>query len=397
MKDSETIVVKRIPLITLILFWSGLVVVSNLYITIPLVPVFVKTFDATSSQAALTSSSFSLAYAIGFLLFGPLLDRYGRKQIILSGLVLLSFFSPLAGLFNNLTLLIIIRGIQGFAASTFAPAALAYVVEMFPPDKRVTTIGFISTGFLMAGIIGQVVSSLVTQLLNWSYVFYLLGAVYLLTTVLVALFIPKGIKHEIKGNSLDFFKQVKEIFKQKNLIYSYFITLMLLFSFVGMYTVFGSYLVRMFTLTSNDILLIRTAGIFGMLLSPFAGKLVAKYSTKTVLRGGLTFAVIGLVCLGVSTNLDVLIVMSVVFVAGISVIVPTLIAFIGQLAGTARGIAVSLYTFILFLGATLGPIIVISVMETGNYALTFNLLALLLGIALIVTFFIDTKISNERL
>lgn len=52
-------------LITAILFWCGLVVVSSLYITIPLVSVFAGAFKVSTSQAAWTGSAFSFCYAVG--------------------------------------------------------------------------------------------------------------------------------------------------------------------------------------------------------------------------------------------------------------------------------------------------------------------------------------------
>lgn len=130
-------------LITVILFWCGLFVVSSLYMTIPLTAVFSGEFEVSTAQAAWTGSSFSFCYAISFLFFGPLSDRYGRKQIILIGLIALAVISLVIGFANNLPLLITLRGIQGIAAAAFAPTALAYVVEIFPVEKRVTTIGFL--------------------------------------------------------------------------------------------------------------------------------------------------------------------------------------------------------------------------------------------------------------
>ncbi|MFP7737486.1 MFS transporter [Priestia aryabhattai] len=383
---------KNYSMMTIILFWCGLVVVSSLYITIPLVSIFSHTFNVSSAQATWVSSSFSFCYAIGFLFFGALSEQYGRKQIILTGLISLTIITPIIGAFDNLNFVITLRGIQGIAAATFAPSVLAYVAEMFPIEKRVTTIGFISSGFLMAGIVGQVISSLVSQSFGWNYVFYLLGAIYLVTTLLVIFFIPRSAVTENKGNILAPFKTMGKVITQKSLVLCYIITIMLLLSFVGMYTALGNYLSSSeFGLDSQDILYVRSVGIFGMLLAPFAGRLVAKFSVKKVLHGGLALAVIGLSLLGFSSNLIFLIIMSVVFVAGIAISVPTLISLVGQLGGAARGVAVSLYMFILFIGATIGPVISVNLLKTGSYTLTFEVLAMLLGIGLIVSFLIKKE------
>lgn len=395
---ESTVKERSYSLVTAILFWCGLVVVSNLYLTIPLVSIFADTFEVSATQASWTSSAFSFFYALGFLFFGPLSDRFSRKQIILFGLITLTIISPTLGFFDSLPVLITLRGLQGIAASTFAPSALAYVVEVFPVKKRVTAIGFVSTGFLMAGIVGQVFSSFISQQFGWNIVFYYLGGVYFITTILAALFIPKGDIQNKDGSLLATFKQIGTVLTKKSLLFCYIITVTLLLSFVGMYTAFGNYLSVEFNLRDQQILYIRSVGIIGMFLSPFAGRFVEKLGIYNVLRGGITLAVIGLAVLGISPSLPFLIIISVIFVAGISITVPTLISLVGQLGGQARGIAVTLYTFILFIGATLGPIVAVSLLKTGSYLLTFEILTILLGIGLIVSFAIrPEKVLYEKI
>lgn len=383
--------------ITVILFWCGLVVVSSLYITIPLLSVFADDFEVTLEQAAWSSSVFSFCYALGFLLFGPLSDRYGRKRMITIGLGILTICTPIIGWCQHWLGFVVVRGMQGFAASTFAPAALAYVVDTYPAEKRVTTIGFVSSGFLMSGIVGQVISSVISHVYGWRFVFYILGVVYLMTFLLILFLIPKGHVQQVSGSVLASFKQFGKIITQKRLLLCYAITMTLLFSFVGMYTALGSYLGGpAFGLDDQEILSIRSAGIVGMLLSPFAGKFVVKFGIYRTLRGGLFLAVIGLASLGLSSQLIFLVIMSVVFVAGISITVPTLISLVGQLGGAARGSAVSLYTFILFMGATLGPMVTIRLLKTGNYFLTFELLALLLAFGWLCSFFFTARTNGMQ-
>lgn len=390
--EIEIVPEERYSLITTILFWCGLVVVSSLYITIPMVSIFANKFSTTLNEAVWTSSAFSFSYAIGFLFFGPLSDHYGRKQIMLFGMVILCLVSPVIGLVSSLSSLVVLRAIQGIAAATFAPAALAYIVDMYPIQKRVTAVGFVSTGFLMAGIVGQVLSSLISQTLGWPYVFYLLGAIYFFSAILLGSFIPKAGLQQKSNSILTPFQQMGKVFFKRSLFFCYITTITLLLSFVGMYTVLGNFLSKTpFELNNNGILWVRAVGIIGMLLSPFAGRLVARFDFKRVLRGGLILAVVGLGILGISTNLPFLILMSIVFVAGISISVPTLISLIGYLGGSARGAAVTLYTFILFIGATLGPIIALSLLKIVSYTLTFEILALLLGIGLLSTFLVQIE------
>lgn len=387
---------RNYSLMTAVLCWSGMVVMSSLYVTIPLVSLFAEQFGATLTQAAATGSVFSIGFAIGCLIYGALSDKYGRKPIIFVGLVVLSLISLLLGTVDRFSWVLVLRGLQGAAAATFSPVALAYAVEMFPADKRVTTIGFISTGFLVAGIVGQVASGLISQAYGWNAVFYTLAAVYAATAILVQWLLPKGEIQHPHANILEPFQHIGRLFRQKNLVLCYLVALVLLMSFVSMYTVLGNYLSGPdFGLASQEILYVRAIGVYGMLISPLAGKLAKRFGVRTVLRFALLLAVAGMAPLGMTDNLPLLIGMSLIFVSGISLAVPSLISLVGLLAGKSRGIAVSVYTFVLFAGTSLGPILSISFMKTGSFAETFILLALVPGIGLAAASLVREDIPKE--
>jgi predicted MFS family arabinose efflux permease len=375
---------------TFVLFWTGLVVMVSLYVTIPLISFFSDFFQTSPNEAAWTGSAFSLFFAVGCIFYGPISERFGRKKVIIIGLGALSIISIFIGFVDNLYLLITLRAFHGAAAATFSPVALAYVVEMFPGSRKVTTTGFISAGFLMAGIIGQVYSSWISDKIGWNYVFFILGGVYIFTFFLILLFLPRDPSQPYKP-----INPLGSIFKNRFLLFSYFIALTVLLSFVGMYSALQVYLGGpKFNLTDETILYIRAIGIIGMLFSPFAGKLIEKFSILYVLRMGLGLATIGLVAIGISSNLTVVIVMSVLFVTGIAITVPTLISLVGQLGGKSRGIAISMYTFILFIGASIGPLISVNLSHSKNSALPFEVLGIIIALAFVITFFIKNKDDN---
>jgi YNFM family putative membrane transporter len=353
-----------------LLVWCGLAVVSSLYVTLPIGSLLVSHFHISLAESAWSSSAFSLFYALGFLICGPLSERIGRRNTILGGILLLTIISPLIGLSSSFYTLVLLRALQGAAAATFAPSALAYIMETFPADSRVTAIGFVSTGFLVAGIVGQVFASYAGDHLGWPSIFYMLGGVYFLTVLFTFRFLPKDEPKQAATPLRSLPTEMISVLIRRPLYYCYLITLTLLFSFVGMYTVLGHYLSGpSFGLSTENIMTIRAVGVVGLLISPFAGALVARFGSYRVLQSGQLLAVVGLIGLTLGQSLLVPVLFSIVFVTGISVCVLTLISLVGQLAGVARGIAVSLYTFILFIGATVGPVLAISMMNTsGGYS-----------------------------
>lgn len=392
---ESTAIPRPYSLMTIILAWCGLIIVSSMYITIPLISTLTEAFRSDTDTVLWVSSGFSFAYAIGFLFFGPLSERYGRNAIMFWGLAALCVVTASIGFVDSLPLLIALRALQGFFAATYSPAAIAYAVEMFPAEKRVTAVGYLSSGFLMAGIIGQLFSSVLNQTIGWQAVFFGLGALYLISLFFVKAYLPKSEFYNANASIASLFKALGPVFLQKPLFFSYVTTVTLLCSFVGMYSVLGSYLSREFALTADQILYVRAVGFFGMLFAPFAGRFVAKFGMLRVIQSGLVLAILGLSLLGVSSSLPLLVTFSVVFVSGIALIIPTIINQIGALGGAQRGAAVTMYTFVLFLGASLGPILALGVLNaTASYLLAFEMLAGLLTVGFLATFVVANHLKK---
>ncbi|MBB3111562.1 putative MFS family arabinose efflux permease [Paenibacillus phyllosphaerae] len=389
MKQSSPGAARNDSFITVVLFWCSLIVVSSVYITIPLLSLFAERFEVSSSTAAWAGSAFSFAFAGGGLVFGVLSDRYGRKRLMVTGLLLLTVTTLCIGMVTEFAWLIALRAVQGLAASMFPPSVLAYAMEMFPAKKRVTIIGFISTAFLMASIIGQIYSSYVVLHWDWSYVFYILCAVYFVSFIVLGTTIPSDPRAQATGSFFAPFARVGLIFKRKGLPICYIISATLFTALVGYFSTLGSYLTSdSFGLTHQDILWIRAVGIIGMFISPFDGRLVARYGMKKVLWCGLVLGALGLGTLSLGENLTFLTVMSVVFAMGVAMALPALISLIGHLAGEIRAIAVSFHMFMLFIGASLGPIVSVYLIDLGGHTFTFGVLAGLLLASTIVPVFI---------
>lgn len=375
--------------INFVLFWCALIVVSSAYVTTPLFSIFESTFDVSKTMSAWTSSSFSFFYAVGFLFFGSLADRIGRKQVIVFGMISLTIVTPLIAMASSFWSLVVLRGVQGFVASTFAPSALAYAFDVIPSKKIVTTIGFISFGYVTSGIFGQVLGDAFSQWGTWRMVFLFFGGLYFITFVTVLLLLPNPKKPGHKEGVSFYLYHSKLILKQRNFVFIYLITIMLLLTFMGMYTLLGSFLKgEPYYLNDREILGVRAIGIIGMLISPFVGRIVGKIGVLTTLRSGLLFATMGLLLLGIGSNIIFLIVMSIIYVFGISLIFPAIMVLIGELGGERRALANAFYAFILFIGAMLGPIVAISLLMFTTYFFTLLALSLLLVLALFFSIFI---------
>lgn len=378
-------------LMTTILSWTGMVVMSSLYLTIPLISVFSDYFNISLTKAGFTSSVFSLGFALGCFFYGAISEKYGRKNVIVFGLFSLSMITLLLGLVNDFSFILLLRGLQGLAAATFSPVALAYTLEVFPNDRKVGTIGFISTGFLVAGIVGQVFSGYVSEHSHWHVIFYVLAAVYVMTALLVVWILPKGIIQNETKNIWAPLKRIGIIFTNRNLIFSYLIAFVLLMSFVSMYIILGAYLTSdSFGMKSQNLIYIRGFGIIGMVMSPFAGKLAKRFNVLFVLKMALSLSIIALILMSFISTIAGLTIISILFVSGIALAVPSLVTLVSQLGWNMGGIAVSMYTVILFAGTSVAPFISVYLIQSGSFTVAFLLLATTLSTGLVSALMINS-------
>jgi predicted MFS family arabinose efflux permease len=369
------------PLITILLSFCALAVVSNTYTMIPINKDLAEAFHVPEIKAAWASSVFSITYAAGFLVFGPLSERYGKKQVLAAGLAVLAACTFICGLVHSFGLLLSFRAVQGFFTAAFGPVALAYVFEIYPTEKRATTIAMITTGFLTSGIIGQVASSWITRSLGWPYVFFVFAITYLLSFLLAWRILPLTPVQAPDTSLLTILKQTLGLLRRPDLVTCFVITFTLLLSFTGMYASLGQYLVSQFGLRADQLLGIRSVGILGTLLSPLAGKLIARFGLKKVLTGALFIACGGLLLEWSMSTLALVTAASVIFVAGISLVNPTMINIVGILGGRASGGAVVMYSFILYIGASAGPMFA----QLAKFGTVILILAGLLSVSMILS------------
>jgi len=381
----------RLSFITAILVWCGLVVISGVYITLPMGSALAAAFQAEESGVLWASSAFSFAYSLGFLIFGPLSDRFGRRSLMFWGLLAHCIVTPLAGLAADLPSLIAFRCLQGLVSATFAPSVMTYIVEMFPAKRRLTSMAFVTTGFLVSAVVGQLFSSAVSEHLGWDYVFYIHGALAFTCAVLLGAWVPKDEARRKDANLLSLYKQLPSLLLSRPLLPCYLISLTILLSLVGMYAVFEIHLTREpFGLTSQGLMQVRIAGLAGMALSPFAGHLATKFGILRVLQAGIAFAALGLGVSGFISFLPALVLMSIVYIAGISLTIPTMISLVGALAGDRRGAAVTLYSLMLFIGASAGPLVAVNLTRSASGFTALEALAALLLLAFGLSWFIKT-------
>jgi MFS transporter, YNFM family, putative membrane transport protein len=334
---------------SILLTLCAIMVASNIYTLIPIYSVLADDLLIAESHVVLAGGLFTFFYACGLLSFGPVSDSTGRRKILVFGLLASALTTLAVGFSAGSVSLWIARSLQGITLATFASVAFAYSYDVFNFRQRTILVVLINTGFLIAGIFGQVASAYLAELFSWNSVFFFFSAIYFILFASAFFLLKESPPQAVESMPLS--KIFSQLLKDPRLMKCYTITFSLLFAIIAFYDAVG----RFFDGPESDLLMIRLVGLIGASLSLFTGKLMDRWGELRTLMFGLAIGSTSAFLLLFFQSTGALIFFSIFFVSSISLVIPTAITLIGFYGSSQRAKALSLYSFILLTGASLAP------------------------------------------
>ena len=127
----------------------------------------------SQSELEWVVNGYALTFAVLMLTGGKLADMFGRRFIFIVGLTIFTASSLACGLATGAAFLIGARIVQGVGAALMNPATLSIITATFPPRQRGTAIGIWVGVSAMALAIGPLIGGLLTEQINWSWIFFI--------------------------------------------------------------------------------------------------------------------------------------------------------------------------------------------------------------------------------
>ena len=171
---STEAVASRNRIWTLVLVSVGLfmVVLDNLIVSVAL-PSIHRDLGASIQSLEWTVNAYVLAYAVLLLTGAALGDRFGRRRMFVTGIVLFTAASAGSALAPNMGILIATRALQGIGAAVVTPLTLTLLADSFPPESRGLALGVWSGISGIAVALGPLVGGAVIQLASWHWIFWI--------------------------------------------------------------------------------------------------------------------------------------------------------------------------------------------------------------------------------
>ncbi|MGV9310123.1 MFS transporter [Nonomuraea sp. NPDC003727] len=332
---------------------TALLVSGQLYVVIPLMPDMAAAWHTDSNTLTWLVTAFAAGYGLGFLLFGPLSDQYGRRRLLLLGMPIAAAATALVAASPNPAVAIALRFVQRVAVATFPPAGMAYLGESVEPRRRVVAISAITGAFLASAVLLQVGGQLVVGALGWRGLFLLPAVGLAAALALRAVMIPDAPRRSAVSLA-SAYRVVPSLLANPALALRYAAVLVLLGGFVAVYA--GLQLSGIVT-SSGELLGLRASGLPSILLVPLLTPWLARLGAPVraaafLLLGAAVLAVTGATVPG-AVGLAVLLAL---YVAAITAGLPALNESIAALAEGSRGAALALFSFFLAVGSSLGPL-----------------------------------------
>ena len=145
----------------------------------------------TQSNLAWVVNAYLIAFGGLLLLVGRLGDLIGRRRIFLAGLTLFTAASLLCGVAQSQAVLIGARFIQGIGGAMTAAVILGMIVTMFPkPSEQARAISVYSFVAAAGGAVGLLMGGVLTQAINWHWIFFVNLPIGIATGVFATRLLP---------------------------------------------------------------------------------------------------------------------------------------------------------------------------------------------------------------
>ncbi|PKU23376.1 multidrug effflux MFS transporter [Telmatospirillum siberiense] len=136
-------------------------------IFLPSLPDMTRVFATDVSHVQLTMSIFIGGFALSQLILGPLSDRYGRRPVLLTGIILYLIASLASLAARSIETLILARLVQSFGACAGPVLSRAIVRDAYPRDQAARTLAMMASVFTIAPAVAPIFGGWLHTLFDW--------------------------------------------------------------------------------------------------------------------------------------------------------------------------------------------------------------------------------------
>lgn len=372
----------------IILMINMFIAIGSFGIIIPILPAYLASINQAGTAAGLMIAIFAGAQLIFSPIAGKWTDQFGRRKMIIYGLVGLTLSMFIFYAVNSIWLLYASRIIGGIGAALLIPAIFAYVADITTFDQRAKGNSLVSAAMSLGIVVGPGIGGF---LADFGLKFpFLISALVSLSAVVFSIFVLKESETAQVTQAMDAKTEtmVRKIALSVKMPYfiPLIITLVMSFGLMAYESVIGLYLDNQFNSSPKDIAVMVTAtGIVSVIVQLFVvDRIVQRYGEVNVLNIFISVAAIGFLLSLFASSYLIFFLISLVIFLSTSILRPVLNTLISKMAGNEQGFAMGLNNAYMSIGNVLGPTLA-GMMYDIHITYPFMLGLILLFITLMIT------------
>lgn len=329
MTSSQPVTANNTPHISFLLFLVlgaiGALTPLAIDMYLPAMPAIAKDLGVSAGAVQMTLTAYTAGFAIGQLLHGPLADSYGRRPVLLIGVLLFGIAATVSATTQGIEALTYVRAAQGFAGAAAAVVIQAVVRDMFDREDFARAMSFVTLVMTVAPLAAPMIGGHLAIWFGWRSIFWVLAIFAAVVIALVVWKIPETLRAENRQplrfrNTIRNYVQLSRNPVAMGLVFSG------AFSFAGMFAFLtaGSFVyIDIYGVDPDQFGYLFGLNIVAMIImTSLNGRMVKRVGSHAMLRFGLLIQL----CAGIGLFIAWLLNL------GLWGIVPFVVLFIGTLS-----------------------------------------------------------------
>ncbi|WP_241984264.1 MFS transporter [Cryobacterium sp. Hb1] len=355
-------------------------------VVVPVLPVYVQSFGVGNLEVGAVVSAFALMRFVFSPVCGRLIDWAGERAVLAIGIGIVALSSGLVGAADSYLQLLLLRGAGGIGSAMFSVSAMTLLLRTAEPGRRARAIGFYQGGFLIGGMAGPAIGSLLATISLTAPFFFYAGT--LTVAGLVGLFLLRsgGRSGALAGGDASAVRTpFRTVLRDERFRAACIANFAQGWTSLGVRTtLIPLFVVVVLGGTSSwtGIALAAAAVAQALALAP-AARFVDTVGRRPAIIGAFTVAGLAIVAISFSPNIWVLGALLCVYGVAAAFMGTAPAAAVGDAAGAHGGRPVSVFSMCADAGAIVGPLVAGLLVDTFSFSAGFAVGGIFLVIAAI--------------
>lgn len=359
---------------------------GNLRVCDSLLPQIAGQFGVTVGSAAMVVTAFAISYGFAQIVVGPLGDARGKIFMVAMGSLWAGVWSAVSATAPDLGPLIFLRLLAGAGAAAVIPIAIAWIGDVVPYDKRQPVLARFLSGQIMGIVFGQAAGGVLGDLVGWRGTMLIVGGLHLAAGAMLWRDMRRnGQQGQTSGEA----RWRQSAVSAARALQSPWVRTMLITVFLEGFAMFGAFAfvgaelhLRFGLSLAAAGLILAVMGAGAMLYVASASYLVRRLQQTGLVRWGSVIIAIGYVTLALMPVVWLAVPAIIAVGLGFYMFHNTLQTNATQMAPEARGLAMSLFAFTLFVSQSVGVAVAAPIMDRyGARPIFLFAAAILLAVA----------------